>query len=578
MQHQLAILINEIGNRWVIDKFENRNNIRHLEVDDNNHVIDNVRNLLKYEEFAAMVKDSYSILVVTEYRGRPNFIYVFLKYTINPAQGIAWIKRMQERIERSFPPNLDIKDVIISDIHGNFHKLILGALLAKKIDYQVNDNYMNFINTPSNINFIINGDIYISKRSFETMYGQYNFNEQQRMMRNNYIRTKQNENQKLTEQLKILEDLEDRNRLISAFAKHVYKNDKADNKLHRYIDEGKSIRDMKLKLMIIEKYIKTLKGKYANKVNDYTNELLELITKAFEKRQYKTTIEVLMNLPANYEKTDEVRSKIVRNNTIINRETRELNLYADKSKSMWRVNELLTDMIDKMGNANVILIYGNHDKDDGYTNYNNLNFLFHVIIRRPNYTLYISHSMVSDYRNINWYLDALPINDYVRFNGQPKYYYPYYSDLLAARRKDIDLRDKYNYITYNASLGNGNYTYLIFGHAYSWLFADRIYDEALRHQFHLSYAMVPAFDDLRYFSLFFTQIPYHDLNIQATDTPSSGKYALYGGAKNILTITIAFVLLIVVVILILALCKREEKIYRYRNKDPPIRLSKHYHL
>lgn len=578
MQHQLAILINEIGNRWVIDKFENRNDIRHLEVDDNNHVVDNVHDLLKYEEFAEMVKDSYSILVVTEYRGQPNFIYVFLKYTIKSNQGIAWIKRMQERIQRSFPQNADIKDVIISDIHGNFHKLILGALLAKKIDYQVNDNYMNFINTPSNINFIINGDIYISKESFETLYGRYNFNEQQRMIRNNYIQNKEVENQQLSKQLEILEDLEERNRLITRFVKYIYNHDKADERLSRYIEEGRSIRDMKTKLTIIEKYIIKLKRRFSNDVNDYTNKLLELITKALNNRQYKATIETLMTtLPAHYPKTNIVRSQIDRNNEEINRERQELDLYANKSQSMWKANELMTDMICNMG-RNVILIYGNHDKDNGYPNYNKLNFLFHVIIRRSTYTLYISHSMVSDYSKINWYLDSLPINDYIHYNGKPKYYYPYYSDLKAAGRININLRDKYNDIARYASLGNGTYTYLIFGHAYSWLFADRIFDEAAQHKFEVSYAMFPAFDDLRAFSWFFCQSARHNLNIQATDTPGSGKYTLYGGAKNILTITIAFVLLIVVVILILALCRREEKTYRYRNKDPPIRLLKYHHL
>lgn len=573
------ILINEIGNRFVVDCFRNRNNLQHQEYDNDNHLLVNVHRPLDFQEFTANIADSYSILIVAERNNAPMFIYNFLKYTITPNKGVRWVERMKDLIMLSLPPNLIIKDVIISDIHGNFHKLILGALLAGKIDYQGNSNYIDFINLHSNINFIINGDIYISKQVFENMYGQYNYSQQQRNAKMNYIQIKQKEIQQWTSKLNEYEDIEDRNKLITRFAKYVYKHDRADERLSKYFEEGKSIKNMKDKLQIIEKYVQTLKGKYCSSVNTYTDNMLKVITTAYEKRQYKITIENIMELPIDYRAIiKQLRMNISSNNTVIDRERQELNLYANKSQSMWNVNNLLTNMINQMGNANVILIYGNHDIDDGYTNYNNLNFLFHVIIRRPNYTLYISHSMVSDYRGINWNLNAFTIDDYRALHGQPRYYYPYYRDLVAAGRRNIDLRDQYNYITRNASLGNGTYTYLIFGHAYNWLFADKIYDESSQHNFDISYAMNPAFDDLRYFTLFFTQIPNHDLNIQATDTPGSGKYALYGGAKNILTVTIAFVLLIVVVILVLALCRREEKIYRYRNKDPPIRLLKYHHL
>ena len=115
------ILINEIGNRFVIDCFRDRKNLQHQEYDNDNHLLENIYTALDFHEFAANVIDSYSILIVAERNNTPMFIYNFLKYTITPNKGVRWIEKMKDRILLTLPQNLIIKDVIISDIHGNFH-------------------------------------------------------------------------------------------------------------------------------------------------------------------------------------------------------------------------------------------------------------------------------------------------------------------------------------------------------------------------------------------------------------------------------------------------------------------------
>lgn len=227
-------------------------------------------------------------------------------------------------------------------------------------------------------------------------------------------------------------------------------------------------------------------------------------------------------------------------------------------------NDFLVLMeIKKLNNC--ILIYGNHD--DELRADKVLNFLFHYIIERSKFTLYISHSFIKNYSKIKNWKDDYSIDDFVRDYGElPTYYFPQnnWTPSFRNKKQDFDFKkESLDYIDEQVRKAHKNKpVFMVFGHSYQFLYLDNILTKipTIKGKYLFYEEKAAPFELLKN--------NVRSGKYQASDSFESGKHMLYGGKEKAFTLLLAIILLIVLVIVCVYVCKRFE-IFDYKS-EPPI--------